>query len=242
MTCRSHPLGLSGRNGIRRTIIVLRCAACYSSGRNICSGGTLPSSSGPLSLSRSRRGEEGKRDVLQITPVTSIPCIEAELRCRGFESVIRYIAIPLSRKHCFTIAGQHNAPSMLFRGIFIVSKMCDRQKDIRAVAIVCDSARSPSAAGRCGEAKRLSSRPDLPIECEFILAKRPVEVKLSGSQVTPSLLLQFHEPDDPSFYDLRLWNERDILRFSPCHIFAHIPTCRKGEVRHCFDHGLDARF
>jgi hypothetical protein len=44
----------------------------------------------PLSLSRSKWGEEGKRDVLQITPVTSILCIEAELRCRGFESVERF--------------------------------------------------------------------------------------------------------------------------------------------------------
>jgi hypothetical protein len=34
--------------------------------------------------------------------------------------------------------------------------------------------------------------------------RRPSLRLLSGSQVTPALLLQFHEPDDPGFYDLRL--------------------------------------
>ncbi len=63
---------------------------------------------------------------------------------------------------------------------------------------------------------------------------------LSGSQVTPALLLQFHEPDDSGFDDLRLRDERDIFRLSSCHIFARIPTCRKGEVWHGFAHGLDA--
>src|SRR5258708_37583686 len=67
-------------------------------------------------------------------------------------------------------------------------------------------------------------------------------LKPSGSQVTPALLLQFHEPDDSGIYDLRLRDDRDIFRLSFCHIFASIPTCSKGEVWHGFAHGLDARF
>jgi hypothetical protein len=54
--------------------------------------------------------------------------------------------------------------------------------------------------------------------------------KASGSQVTPASLLQFHEPDDSGFNDLRLRDKRDIFRLSSCHIFASIPTCRKGDV------------
>jgi hypothetical protein len=64
----------------------------------------------------------------------------------------------------------------------------------------------------------------------------------SGAQVTPALLLQLHEPDDSGFDDLRLRDERDIFRLSSCHILASIPTCGKGELRHGFAHGLDARF
>jgi hypothetical protein len=69
-----------------------------------------------------------------------------------------------------------------------------------------------------------------------------VVLKLSGSEVTPASLLQFHEPDDAGFDDLGLRNERDIFRLTSCHTFASIPACRKGEVWHGFAHGLDARF
>src|SRR5258708_13323551 len=67
-------------------------------------------------------------------------------------------------------------------------------------------------------------------------------LKSSGSQVTPASLLQFHEPDDSGFDDLRLRDQRDIFRLSSCHILARIPTCRKGELWHGFGHGFDARF
>ncbi len=67
-------------------------------------------------------------------------------------------------------------------------------------------------------------------------------MKFSGSQVTPASLLQFHEPDDSGFDDLRLRDQRDIFRLSSCHILARIPTCRKGELWHGFGHGFDARF
>src|ERR1700737_5239227 len=71
---------------------------------------------------------------------------------------------------------------------------------------------------------------------------RRVLLKSSGSQVTPASLLQFHEPDDSGFDDLRLRDKRDIFRLSCCHLFASIPTCRKGELWHGFAHGIDARF
>ncbi len=54
------------------------------------------------------------------------------------------------------------------------------------------------------EAKGLSRRPALSIKCEFVVLSKCLFLKLSGSQVTPALLLQFHEPDDSGFYDLRL--------------------------------------
>src|SRR5712671_7604068 len=58
---------------------------------------------------------------------------------------------------------------------------------------------------------------------------KAIPLKSSGSQVTPASLLQFHEPDDSGFDDLRLRDDRDIFRLSSCHIFASIPTCRKGD-------------
>ncbi len=54
------------------------------------------------------------------------------------------------------------------------------------------------------EAKGLSRRLAFSIKCEFVVLSKRLFLKLSGSQVTPALLLQFHEPDDPGFYDLRL--------------------------------------
>src|SRR3984893_1580615 len=69
-----------------------------------------------------------------------------------------------------------------------------------------------------------------------------VLLKSLGSQVTPALLLQFHEPDDAGFDDLRLRDQRNVLCFSSYHVLASIPASGKGELWHGFAHRLDARF
>src|SRR5258707_5217507 len=82
-----------------------------------------------------------------------------------------------------------------------------------------------------------------PLICWTTLRRNRREGRASsGSQISRALLLQFHEPDDCGVNNLRMRDDRDMFHLSSCHIFASIPTRRKGEVWHGFAHGLDARF
>jgi hypothetical protein len=120
MTCRSHPGLIRPKMGTRRTIVVLRCCLLSGWSKHLFRGEPCHLVQVPITLAIQVGGRRQAR-CLQITLVTSVPCIEAELRCRGFESVVRYIAEPTISEALFSyrraakFASQHlhslpNAP------------------------------------------------------------------------------------------------------------------------------------
>jgi hypothetical protein len=106
-------------------------------------------------------------------------------------------------------------------------KQTQRGKTTGPNAAIGRSERRRIPGVRCANSCRQISKSNLSEpECD----RRRHPLKSSRSQVTPASLLQFHEPHDPGFDDLRLRDDRDIFRLSSCHIFASIPTCSKGDV------------